>query len=90
MKMCLRLNIFDLTAFVLTGNTNCSEDVTRICKNISYMLTTYYLSVLLPQLCQKNGYDFNTCKNLRHILHTTDVITSFVELIVDGPVGKLV
>ena len=83
--MCLRLNIFDLTAFVLTENTNYSQDVTRICKNISYLLIAYYLSVLLRQLCQKN-----TCKNIRDILHTTDVITSFVELIVDGPVGKLI
>ena len=54
------------------------------------LLTTYYLNVLLTQLLQKNGYDFNGCNNVRVILYNTDVITAIVKLTVHSPVGKLV
>ena len=58
-----------------------------------YLLTTLIWPtkwVSYCQLFQKNGYDFNVCNNVKHILHNTDVIISIVELIVHGPVGKLV
>ena len=48
------------------------------------------MNVLLPQLFQKNGYDFNDCNNVRDILYNTDIINSIVKLIVHSPVGKLV
>ena len=57
---------------------------------IPYLLNTYYLNVLLPQLFQKNGYDLNACNNVRDILYNTDVISYIVKLIVHSPVGKLV
>ena len=50
------------------------------------LLTTYYLNVLLTQLFQKNGYDFN----VRVILCNADVITAIVKLTDHSPVGKLV
>ena len=46
--------------------------------------------MLLPQLFQKNGYDFNDCNNVRDILYNTDIINSIIKLIVHSPVGKLV
>ena len=66
--------------------------MTSIYKNILalYQLTIYYLSALLPELFQKNLYDFNACNNVRDILYNTDIITSVVKLIVHNPVGKLV
>ena len=57
---------------------------------IFYLLNTYYLNVLLPQLFQKNGYDFSAFNNIRDILYNTDDISSAVKLIVHSPVGKLV
>ena len=60
---------------------------------ISYLLNTYCLNVLLPQLFQKNGYDlnaYNKLNNVRDILYNTDVFTNIVKLIVHSPVGKLI
>ena len=57
---------------------------------IFYLLNTYYINVLLPQLFQKNEYDFNTCNDIRDILYNTDIINFVVKLIVHSPVGKLV
>ena len=55
------------------------------------LLTTYYLSVLLPhKLFKKNGYDVNVCSNVRDFLYNTDVITSVVRFSVHSPVGKLI
>ena len=39
---------------------------------------------------RKNGYDFNTCNDIRDILYNTDIINFVVKLIVHSPVGKLV
>ena len=33
--------------------------------SIGVSFNIYYLSVLLPQLFQKNGYDFNACNNVK-------------------------
>ena len=56
---------------------------------ISYLLNTYCLNVLLPQLFQKNGYDLNAYNNVRDILYTTDVITNIVKSVFHSPVGKI-
>ena len=55
---------------------------------ISYLLNTYYLNLLLPQLFEKNEYDFNACNNVRDILYNTDIINCIVKPTVDSPVGK--
>ena len=59
---------------------------------MSYRLTTYHLSVLLPlSYFRKMGIsDFSACNNVRNIWYITDVITSTVKLFVHSPVGKLV
>ena len=66
-------------------NTKYSQNVTCVCKNI---LSVKH--ILLVQLFQKNGYDFNACNNVRDILYNTDNINSIVKLIVHSPVRKLV
>ena len=68
-----------------SGNTKYSQNVTCVCKNI---LSVKH--ILLVQLFQKNGYDFNACNNVRDILYNNDVINFIVILIVFSPVGKLV
>ena len=39
---------------------------------------------------KRNGYGLNACNNVRDTLYNTDIINSFVKLIVHSPVGKLV
>ena len=41
------------------------------------------MNVLLPQLFQKIGYDFNACNNVTDILYNTDVINFIIKMIVD-------
>ena len=65
--------------------------MTCVCKNILSVKHNILLeSPITTELFQKNGYDFNACNNVRDILYYTDVINSFVKLIVHSLVGKLV
>ena len=46
--------------------------------------------LIVIDLFQKDGYNFNDCNNVRDILYNTDIIVVIVKLIVHSPVGKLV
>ena len=73
-----------------TWNTKYSQNVTYACKNILSVKHILLECPIITELFQKNGYDFNTCNNVRDILYNTDIINSVVKLIVHSPVGKLV
>ena len=73
-----------------TWNTKCSQNVTCVCKNILSIKHILLECPITTGLFQKNGYDFNPCKNVRDILYNADIISSIVKLIVHSPVGKLV
>ena len=50
-------------------------------EQISYLLNTYYLNIILPQrYFRKNGYDFNACNNVTDILYKTDIISPIVKI----------
>ena len=69
-------------------NTEYSQNVTCICKNILSVKHILLECPITTELFQKNKYDLNAYDNVRDILHNTDGIT--VKLIVHSPVGKLV
>ena len=72
-----------------TWNIKYSQNVTCVCKNILSIKHILLECSNTTGLFQKNGYDFNPCKNVRDILYNTDIINS-IKLIIHSPVGKLV
>ena len=65
-------------------NTNDSQNVTCLCKNI---LSVKHLLLECPnttELFQKNGYDLNAYNNVRDILYNSHVITNIVNVLAFG------
>ena len=57
-------------------NTNYSQNVTCVCKNILSIQHILLECPITTELFQKNGYDLNAYNNVRDILYNSDVITN--------------
>ena len=59
-------------------NTECSQSVTCVCKNV---LSVNYILLECPittELFQKNEYDFNACNSVKNSLCNTDVVNLLI------------
>ena len=59
-------------------NTECSQSVTCVCKNV---LSVNYILLECPittELFQKNEYDFNACNSVKNGLCNTDVVNLLI------------